>query len=116
LRISIAIVALYSDTLGFIEQRGTERTGNDTGLASDTLVFIYNYPIQFRVFMTGFGRADFDTEGIFAILACHREIYSFPLPFVYFNPGATGVTGSGVKNGACQFTFSASRTFFMVDI
>jgi hypothetical protein len=66
--------------------------------------------------MTSLGRADFDTEGVFAVLACHGEINTFPLPFEYFYPGTAGIAGSGVEYGAGEFTFSASRTFFIVDV
>jgi hypothetical protein len=115
LRRAIAKIALDCDTLGLVEQRHTERAGEDAGLASNTFGLINNDLICFRIPVAGLRGADLGTERPVAILAGNGKVQSDIFPFGDFNPGAVGVTGAGMKDRTQHFALTAPGAFLRIN-
>ncbi len=92
----------------------SKRACNDTGLTPDALVFIDDDPLILDVSMAGFGWAYLCTEGLFAILATHREVEADVFPFHHLDARATGVTGSAVKDRTDHLALPTPRALLMI--
>lgn len=116
LRIAVAVVTFYRNPFLVIEKRLAERTGDDTGSASDAEFLINDHTvILVRFPVAGLGRADFDAKSFFTVITRHGKVNPLLFPFGDFDPGTARVACSGMIDRADQLTLAAARTFLLID-
>jgi hypothetical protein len=115
LGIAVAVITLDGYPVHVVKRRGSERAGDDAGLASDAKILVDDHPLVILIPVTGLGRTDFGTERFLAVLAGLRQIETDVLPLDHPDARSTGVAGSGMKHRADHLALPASRAFFLVD-
>jgi len=115
LGVTITVVAFHRDPFLVVKEGLTEGTGDNTGSASNTEVFINDDPILVFWFpVAGLCRADFKAVCCFAVVAGHGKVDADLFPLDDFDPGATRIARSSVKDRADHLTLTAACAFLLI--
>ena len=83
----MAEVALKDLFFCRVEVHGAEGTDCDAGAAADADIVINMDPSLCLIAIDCLYRAHVQARCIYALPACHRDVKSFPFPFLYFDTG-----------------------------
>jgi len=114
LGVAAAKVTLENLLLPGIEVHGAEWADCNAGTAANANIVINVDPSFCLVPIDCLYRAHIQAWGIYALPACHRNVKTFPFPFLYFNTGFCWVGYAIMEDRAYQLASSASRAFFMI--
>jgi hypothetical protein len=116
LRIAITEVALEDLSIGRIECHGAERACAYTRTASNADIIINDDFCQFIIASDRLYRAYVHTGRILALLAGHRDIQTFILPFDHPDPAAGRVRYTIMRNRTHKLTQLAARALLVIDM
>jgi hypothetical protein len=114
LRVAIAQIAFENAAPPGIPSHGTKGAGRNTHFATDAEVFVDSDALKCIITVDGIFGADFQTGGIFALLAAHGYINPDIFPLYNLDSGQGGVTDTKMTDRTNEFTVSATRALFRI--